>query len=303
MRVEDNVAKGNAVRGFAFGDVTSSTLISNKATGNGEGFVLAASSNNKVVSNTASDNTLPSAAGPGFWIREGSTGNVVRGNTAKGNADAGFIVDASDDNRLIGNTADANHGGGFGISNVSSAVLSGNRSVANQANGFVFLASHDLQIEDNVAKDSPWACFGLYDGTYDATLVGNTAGGCSAGFDLDRGAQGNTLRGNTANGNVGGNGFSLYDTTDNTLANNTANGNGNGFLVEGAGATGNTLSRNAANTNAGYGFVADQGATGNTFSGNSAHQNDRSNTDCLDALDTGVGNTWVHNHFGTTSGI
>jgi parallel beta-helix repeat protein len=160
-------------------------------------------------------------------------------------------------------------------------------------------------VESNVVSGSPSACFGLYayegGATHGVTLVGNKASGCSAGFDLDDGAHDNTLRGNTANGNVGGNGFSLYDASANVLTDNTANGNNNGFLV--AGAAGNTLIRNTANTNASYGFLADQGASGNTFSYSSAHQNDRSHTDCLDALDTRGGNTWVHNYFGTTSGI
>ena len=132
------------------------------------------------------------------------------------------------------------------------------------------------QVENNVAKGSPWACFGLYSGTTRATLVGNTASGCRAGFDLSEGAHDNTLRGNTSNNNVGGNGFSL-----------------------GATAVSNVLTDNTANRN-NYGFIVQEGATQNTLAYNSARANAE-----LDALqwDRAADNIWTHNNFGTSSGF
>ncbi|MEI7742702.1 MAG: NosD domain-containing protein, partial [Chloroflexota bacterium] len=325
VRVEDNVAKDNAIRGFAFGNVTMSTLASNIAAGNGEGIVLAASSGNTVVSNVASGSTTSKAAGVGIWIREGSTQNVVRSNTATGNQNGGFYLDASDDNQLIANIARANQGDGFGAWASANAVFTGNSSIANTSNGFlfnsstrlrvganvakgngpdggnafVFLGSSDLRVEHNVAAGSPWACFGLYDGTIGVTLTGNSASGCSAGFDIGS-ATGNTLRDNTANANIGGNGFSLGNgAVANTLSANTANGNNNGFLLWGD-ASQNTLTGNIANRNTSFGFIADAAASYNTFTYDTAYGNG-----VLDAGQSGecVGNTWLHNHFGTMDGI
>ena len=93
------------------------------------------------------------------------------------------------------------------------------------------------------------------------------------------------------------------------MSDNTANGNDFGFNVNASrsesgavlvGATRNTLTRNTANRNASYGFAATEGANHNRFSSNAAHANGE--LDALEAWPAG-GDTWVGNHFGTTSGI
>ena len=121
----------------------------------------------------------------------GTTSGVFRGNRSVENTSGGFTFQGSSGLQITGNVARGNGPDG--------------------GNGFLFQGSHDLQIEDNVAKDSPWACFGLYDGTHGATLVGNKASGCSAAFDLNADATRQHAPWQRANGNVGGNGFSLDD--------------------------------------------------------------------------------------------
>jgi parallel beta-helix repeat protein len=256
-------------------------------------------------------NVVRGSAWNGFLI-EGTTDSRFTGNTAAGNGTLngnGFwIRDGSDRNRFTANSATLNYENGFFTTNAASDTFTGNVATDNGpagGNGFAFLATSDMRVENNVAKGSPWACFGLYEGTNGATLVGNTASGCSAGFDLNGGAYDNTLRGNTANNNNydgdPGNGFSLEAASANVLSDNTANGNNNGFLLIGANA--NKLTRNTADGNDSYGFVVVAGASDNTFSHNAAHWNDQSHTDCFDALDVGIDNHWNHNSFGTTAGI
>ena len=115
------------------------------------------------------------------------------------------------------------------------------------------------------------------DGSDGNTLQGNTAdGNIFEGFDL-RASNGNTLTDNTANdindiahGSGGGTGFGLSLSFENTLQNNTANGGGTGFGVTDSYLI--SLEGNTANNNTRNGFFVGWSYL-NTLSGNTANGN------------------------------
>jgi len=148
------------------------------------------------------------------------------------------------------------------------------------------------------------------------TLKGNTANGNSRGFHLISGSSSNTLEGNTANGNFDI-GFVLSsESSGNTLKGNTANGNFDiGIHLKDA--FGNTLEGNKANENSrGFHLIR---SSGNTLAGNKGNDNsdvgfslEASENNLLErntARGNGtvdarqincVNNKFVDNNFGTT---
>ena len=251
------------------------------------------------------DNLLESNDNHGIHI-DGGTGNTVVGNTSRGNGGIGIVFTVVADSEIRANVVENN---------------------VNWAGLALFADSRNVRVVGNTVRRN---AFGLLieSGSRDNTLSANTAEhNALEGFVLTN-SSGNVLTGNTSNNN-GAEGMLLVDADDNRLASNTANGNGDhaaqvyaGIALV-SGSSGNVVERNTANRNADEGFVIEQ-SDGNTVSGNTwnvngqvgievrlgssdntLRQNVARNNAALDALDdqTGVGNVWTGNRFGTTEGI
>ena len=250
-------------------------------------------------------------------------------NTLQGNANHGIHIDGGSGNSVIGNTIRGNGGIGIVFTVVVDSEIRANvvESQVNWAGIALFADSRGVDVVGNTIRANAFGML-IESGARENTLVANTANNnLLEGFALTS-SNGNVLVGNTSNNN-GFEGFLLVDSDDNELRGNVANLNGDheanvfaGFgLVSGS--SGNTLEGNTANANADEGFIleasdantlrantsnrngqvgfeARAGSSFNTFDGNKA----RSNT-VLDAFDdlSGVGNIWVNNNFGTSSGI
>jgi parallel beta-helix repeat protein len=95
-------------------------------------------------------------------------------------------------------------------------------------------------------------------------------------------------------------GFALLDGSQrNQLTGNTATSNGDvGFVIEASGS--NALTRNVGNANGLTGFEIRAGSNGNFLGQNTGRANGS-----FDASDdqTGAGNDWTDNNFGSTSGL
>jgi len=255
-------------------DSSAVTISGTKVTGNaGQGIVLQRSDDGVVMGNRATGN-----GANGIHTTE-SDGVIVSGNTVTGNAEHGIHILWAEGGTVVANTSRSNG------------------SLAKGGGGIVISASTQILVTGNTAVENTIAAgIALGIGTTASTVVDNTSNRNAVGFEVTD-SSGNTLQGNSANGNAG-HGFLLWDSDENVLTENTANGNHDeGFLLVGADA--NELARNTANSN-NNGFIAWDGASYNTFTRNVARANDK-----LDAgqADSCTGNTWLNNNFRTTGGI
>ncbi len=155
-----------------------------------------------------------------------------------------------------------NFGVAFEITSSSS-----NNFINNAANGnvigFHLANSNGNVLKQNTANDNN-ACF---------------PGGCGGGFSIGGFSSNNILQGNTANNNLGtlgvflqaNSGFTLsgFGANGNTLKENTANGNAlDGFSLRFS-ASSNTLKENAACSNSVFDAFQDGSSTSNVFKENS----------------------------------
>lgn len=100
------------------------------------------SDGNKLISNTAKDNTSR-----GFLIAAGADKNELLGNMATGNGGTGFHIDAANDNKLRGNLAVLNAVDGIRIADGGS-----NNDVLNN----IAMGNGDVDLNDENACDNTW---------------------------------------------------------------------------------------------------------------------------------------------------
>ncbi|MBI4180170.1 right-handed parallel beta-helix repeat-containing protein, partial [bacterium] len=183
---------------------------------------------------------------------------------------------------------------------------------------------------------------GAYVGIYFYNVDLSTISGDSAcsnwnqGINLDNGSDTNTVSGNTAGWNAGGDGiFVGFGSTSNTISGNTAVSNSNrgvyiyisaantvtnntaasnsqtGIEVNGAAAANNTVSNNAVNSNTNRGIWLNSGANNDTLSGNTVTSNggdggikvegSNNNTISNNTADSNTNNgIWVYNSSNNT---
>jgi parallel beta-helix repeat protein len=259
----------------------------------------------------------------------GASNSRYEDNVLQGNANHGIHIDSASGNTVVGNTTRAN--GALGIvftavvdSEIRANVVENNLNWAGIA---LFADSQGINVIGNTARANAFG-FLIESGSSNNTISGNTAQqNVLEGFALTS-SSGNVLAANTANNN-GAEGILLIDADDNQLLGNTANRNGDhaadvfagialvsgssgnlvdsnttngnadeGFVVETS--DGNTLTRNFSNANGQVGFEVRGGSSNNAVTGNTARSNG-----LLDAFDdqSGTGNVWADNDFGTTAGI
>ena len=250
-------------------------------------------------------------------------------NILQGNANHGIHIDGGSGNSVVGNTVRDNGALGIVFTVVVDSEIRANivENNVNWAGIALFADSRRISVIGNTARGNAFG-FLIESGAGANTVTGNTAQqNILEGFLLT-GSAGNALIGNTANNN-GAEGIILIDSDENELTGNVANRNGDhesdvfagialvsgssgnlvdqnttngnadeGFVIEGSDS--NTVTRNVSNTNGQVGFEVRGGSSGNALSRNTARRNG-----AFDAVDdqSGVGNVWTNNTFGTTQGI
>lgn len=183
-----NELRGNLVTDNGFGillyNTSGNVLFENRAAANEVGFVVARSTHNVLVSNTATGNIEI-----GFWL-SGASRNLVTGNIATGNGNSGtymssgFMIDSwegfpADDNVLTGNVANGN-ASGFMLAGHEQTLppVSGNVFMANTANGNTWFGFGAWRAtgntwQDNTANDNGHWGFALFNPCLSNTLTGN----------------------------------------------------------------------------------------------------------------------------------
>lgn len=248
-------------------------------------------------------NTFIGNANHGVHIDSMVGGDIVS-NTSRSNQALGFVWTRSIDAWIADNTAMESGWGGFALFDGSGgSTLVGNTAKGN-GQGFIFDHSNGNTAIANTAQQNTERGFLIVDASR-TVLTNNTSN--RNGFEgfLLSAAEDSIITGNTANENGDPDqlvyaGFALLNgSSGNQLNSNAANGNGDvGFVIEAS--SENTLARNVANANGRIGFEVRSGSSFNVI-----HQNVARNNPVVDASDdqTGTGNSWTSNKFGTTSGI
>jgi parallel beta-helix repeat protein len=129
-----NTAQQNQLHGVALTGSTENVLANNTSNGNGwEGFFLNDADDNELIGNAVNRNgDHASNVFAGIALVSGSSGNLLDGNTANGNADEGFVLEAADANVLTRNVSNANGQVGFETrAGSSNNTLHGNTARSN----------------------------------------------------------------------------------------------------------------------------------------------------------------------------
>jgi len=146
----------NAFSGISLYGSTENEIGYNAADENGEyGILIKESSGNRIIENSASENTLGLWSGTGTGISlESSPGNFIEKNEVTYN-DFGIVLYQSDNNHLLRNKARHNLPGafntGYGIKIVSSSenLLNKNLIEYNDKEGIYLISSTDNILTDN----------------------------------------------------------------------------------------------------------------------------------------------------------
>ena len=263
----------------------------------------------------------PSASPSAGLIQVAANGVTVRRCTVIGSDVNGLYAQQTtlngryENNKIFNSRANGMHiDGGNGhvvIGNISAGQTSGY--------GIVFTDVSESYIEANTAKTSSTG-LGLLAGCHDNILVSNVStANTNLGYEI-HGSK-NSIIGNAATLNKSAAGWGVFDAQANEFYVNTANNNYVGFEITGSGGNrfgenvannnrtegfkiyatnSNSFFKNTANSNHNIGFYVFAGASYNKLIRNVAHENAQ-----LDAVDddSGVGNIWMMNLFGTTSGF
>jgi parallel beta-helix repeat protein len=208
--------------------------------------------------------------------------NIIRANNLGGVSIAGGAFG----NAVAGNTINYNGGDGVQIAQAAtgSNIVSGNSIGNNRGDGVHIVG----------------AASNLIGGT--SSGQGNTIfANLENGVDIEgAGATGNTVLGNTIDGNNGGDGVHIAGAGGNLIGGtNSGQGNaifnnlGNGVDIEGAGAVGNTAQGNIVFNNLGNGVdIQGAGATGNTVQGNTIGGHQPNNLVTNGGFETGDFTAW-----------
>jgi parallel beta-helix repeat protein len=226
------------------------------------------------------------------------------------------------DSRFEANVTYGNGNHGMHLDTGTRYVVQDNTSRGNGAIGIVLTGASDSWIVHNTVKDNQnWAGIALLEASHDNHVVNNTAlrnniglvvdGGSNnqllfnslslntaQGAQLIRGANNNAIELNAMNRNLIG--LEITDgSNSNQVSGNFANRNTSvGFKVYAS--NHNTFTLNLGDSNGEDGFLVLGGSSFNVLSLNSGHHN--ANVDALDD-DSGTGNVWKKNNFGTTFGF
>lgn len=264
QHADNNAVSGNTVTGHKNEQINlfgsdSNEVRGNTVMGGQAGIVLPESSSNLVQDNSAGGYLFG-----GFGVGQAGNDNTLKGNHADGDGNGfGFTVHGSTGNLLKGNTA---IDGIIGFSLDWAAAF--NTLEGNEASG------NDIQFAVESSLES-----GVLAHSEGNVLSNNVASGGFIGFFV-RSSEDTTLRNNSASGALGNGfsiegsdmDSDYYRSNGAILTSNTATGNGNrGFMVSDSWDV--TLSGNQATDNAERGFLIRQGSDRSTIENNVAEGN------------------------------
>ncbi|SES83447.1 parallel beta-helix repeat (two copies) [Methanococcoides vulcani] len=268
----DNTASNNTWSGINLGasrftgPSNNNILTDNTASNNNIGIMLSVSSYNKLISNTATDNTdhgiylVGKVRGPGSGP---SNYNILTDNTALNNS-YGIWLYYSSYNNLTSNTATDNTGDGIYLEYSSNNNLTNNTAMDNIQYGIHLVGE---------ISPSPGSGPSSYN-----ILTDNTASSNDYGIRLNS-SNYNNLTSNTATDNTG-DGISLRSSsynilTDNTATDNTGDGinlNAYRFIVIGVIKSNNNILTDNTASNNNYGIRLTS-SSNNTLTSNTASNN------------------------------
>ncbi len=210
--------------------------------------------------------------------------NHLNGLTVTGNCSCGVQLLNSNNNHINSNNISDNFGAGVCLANSDKNKFNTNKVNNNVRVTFAVGFGYSLSASDgNIITSN------------DISGNGGDIGGDGV---LLAGANNNTIRDNTANGNSEA-GVQMLSSNNNTIRNNTTNGNGVFGIRLIFFNTGNLIQGNTANGKI-AGILLDVGATGNTVKSNTALGN------ITDLADFNFGsrcpNIWKNNAFVTEDG-
>jgi parallel beta-helix repeat protein len=256
----DNAIKGNVV-GTGAGDSFVVNLGSHRnwfegnvvKTSAGAALRVEASTNTMVLANEfagSSDTAITMTAAPG---------SVVQANRIGGGGDAGVLLSGGSASVVRFNAFGQSSDAGVILDGMSNSLVKGN-SLASAGDAAIILrqGSRDVRVIDNTASHASDAGIFIADGTAN-TVRGNILTNNAHGIELDGGQQ-NRVEFNAMEANLGL-GMEVSESSGNTIFGNTMDGNLVGGLWADLGALGNTIEGNAARGNGGDGFNVIGGGT------------------------------------------
>jgi parallel beta-helix repeat protein len=230
---------------------------------NDEGILVEPSDKTTVSSNTASF-----VASFGIFVFN-STNSTISSNAANYNGFGGIEVEddsnaAGQKDKISDNTTNGNRIGII-VTGSTRVTISKNTANSNQLNGI------------EVANGSGFPFAGTEGDTFD-TISGNTANYNMGDGIVLQNVDTNTVTGNTASHNFGGNGIHLANSDKNTLTGNTTNFNLNDGILVDINSTANMIKKNTALNNGNWDIEDAAGlATTNTWSGNTFNSKSSTN--------------------------
>ncbi len=293
--VRDLVVRTNAVAGIELWDAddgrNGNTIRNNRILGNGEaGIWLLAGTEGALITenrfdgnagiavhlldahrNTITNNAIsgivldPNLDSDGGILLEGSSENVIRGNTLAETGDAGALLTLGSHRNVIeDNTFTRTGDAGVAIEESDGNQVIGNRAYLGSDAGVVLGDANGSVVRDNDVRFNPTGVD--LSGSSNNVITGNDASySDGAGIAIGADSLRNVVTGNIAS-NTAAEGISVEgDAADlegnplpalgNRIADNVTNGNlGDGISVAGIG---HTIAGNDANSNAGYGIAAE----------------------------------------------
>ncbi|MBX3055537.1 MAG: right-handed parallel beta-helix repeat-containing protein [Anaerolineae bacterium] len=224
----------------------------NPLLGSDAGISLEGSGNNRI-----SGNVINNAGDGGILLIQQSNNNRVENNMANWTGDAGIVIEDSEANLIIGNTAQNNSDAGIGLNHAYLNIIRDNDFRFNPF-GIELEDSGGNLIQENNASNNTATGIWIGGTSLQNQVVGNTANNNAAIGIADEApaldAQGNPAPGNLYDGNTANNNgtHGMYTAEPgHTLQNNTANNNGQWGILAAAGTI-----NGGGNTATGNGFGA-----------------------------------------------
>jgi parallel beta-helix repeat protein len=249
----DNAIRGNVV-GTGAGDSFVVQMGSNRNwfEGNvvevsaGQALRVTDSSNTMVLANEfagSSDMGITMTAAPN---------SVVQANKLGGGGDAGVLLQGGTASVVRFNAFGRSSDAGVILHHMTNSLVKGN-ALTSAGDAAIVLrdGSSDIRVIDNTASNASDAGIFISDGAGN-TVRGNVLTNNAHGIELDSGRQ-NRVEFNTMEANLGF-AMEVSESTGNTIFGNTADGNLVGGIWVDHGATGNTVEGNAARGNGGDGI-------------------------------------------------
>ncbi len=219
-------------------------------------------------SNTITDNTI-SGNQIGIGLNNGSSNNIVTGNTISNNKDIGIaFYNASNGNTVTGNTVE-NNTVGILLENASdSNTVEDNTVSSNTWCGIAVVASSNNNIGGNTLSLNNPAGVRIENGSSGNTVGGNTVQNSSqTGILLENVGSSNTVEDNTISGGAWA-GIDVIASSNNTFAGNTVSNNPANIRIRNA-SSGNMVTDNTVE-NSSIGIFLENAGGNNIIENNTA---------------------------------